>query len=430
MKQDKSNIVDKGWVKMLPTLEKELPQKNKNRILWFWFLGILLVGSMAYSAWPTSKSDMPVPELQQFAAQQQSEKAVPNVEGVSAESKSRIAESRINKHTPSDYESNQKVIISNESISSNSRTTKSNQPLDVNPELQLASPNLQNFVEQNLQQKTSIKITAATEEPHKTGAPSESISSKLTASEKHVPVIIELAALELLPLTQSAGLFSEPKIPGSALVSKVVLPQNNGIWRLSTGLAFMQGISQNQSGLQVHGGLSRKWHQWQIGVRTSFGLSNSPSASDNDVISESESAIGLEPQDEFDVICSNSLNSEPNFIPLACAGFSIDNVQNSNQGGVNLFGSIGIEMGYKFSPLFSLSAVSGMEFGSAINNVDMRSSERINMGSTNNLFGQLDANISISNQLSLFAGYRLRFKRDVNTAITRERGLLGIKYII
>ncbi len=428
MKQDKSNIVDKGWVKMLPTLEKELPQKNKNHLLWFWFLGILLVGTMAYTVWSPSNSDVHV-EPKQFASAQQSDNVAQSEEGNSAKSKSDAKDSKINKPTNLISKSNQKVIVSNEPSSNISRTTTSYNYQPVASKLQITNSNPQNLVEQKLQPQTSNKILAPDEVSHKIGAFSESVSSKSTASNNISLSVTELTPIELLPLTQTRGLFSEQKIPLSRLAPKVILPRNNGTWRIHTGIALMQGVSQNHRGLQVQGGLSRKWDVWQIGVMTSFGVSNIPSAEEEFASPD----ISIETADEFDVSCptldSNSLNSESNFIPLACEDRSMELTPNSDQGSVNLFGSVGIEMTYEFSPLFSLSAVSGMEIGSALNN-GLRNSGKVNLVVVNTLFGQLDANFSISKQLSLFAGYRHIFTKDANVANPRKRGLIGIKYII
>jgi len=418
MKQDKTNIVERGWEKMLPNLEKELPQKDKKRIFIFWLMGILLLGTMSYTVWQVSQFENKQPELFQ---NQQNLHSVSN--GMADAETTLLQSDESNSQTKSQSPTTDNF----NTIASIQKREKSS--TDINP-IQI------NRLQQNSKfKKSDTQATEIIDVASNIDFLSQPILSpepltEVIEDKSHLPNRAILESVIRVPTksTKSLALINSwPILPAIDIQSHSVSK-----WQSYAGLAFLYGISEDQIGWQLQGGVSKKWDKWHIGLMASIQNEITTNSIDsNTLLSPDVETNGF--SEECNTFFEDASGISPgevnnSFIPLEC-------VNNTNEERslityeTNFTTSIGLQVTYDFSDMLSLSVASGIEMNLAVSRSDVLSNAGSEISRNNNfIFGQVDSNFSLSDNISLFAGYRFR---PTNTlAFSKHNGLLGLKYTI
>ena len=420
MKQDRNNLVEKGWEKMLPTLEQELPQKDKQRVVIFWLMGILLLGTMSYTAWQVSQFENTQPEPFQNQSNLQSvSDGMADAEATLLQSHESINQTKPQSPTLENYDdiaSTQKLVKNNTDII----------PIQTNRPQQNST-----FKKSDTQTKDIIAEASNNDEflLQPTTAP-EPIAEVID-DISHTPNRAILESVILVPTKSTKSLAminSGPILPPIDIKSLTVSK-----WQGYAGIAYMHGISDNQIGWQLQGGVSKKWNKWHIGLMASIqnGITTNSIDADTRLSAEMQSnGFGEDCNLPFeDAVNINPNEVNHNFIPLECANSNSDDLSISTNES-NFTTSLGLQITYDFNDLLSLSVASGIETNLAVNRSDVFSIAGSEISRNNNfIFGQVDSNFSINDNISLFAGYRFRPINTLNP-LSKHSGLFGLKYTI
>ena len=449
MKQASQNITDRGWDKMFPILEEEMPQKKKKRKFGLWLLvpiGIGLVTLAFHDVLFPNESTTPKPinstsHFMHMADNSNKTNDKNSIAKIMSSPDTQIS------HNQNDGKEIKTVIpteIKNEKNSKDiavipQRTTN----LITETQNNVSSYNLANLQTTNAAYIPTIESSIdnnRTETEAKT-IPTLASSEKATQSASKVRkqiipqgIVLPSIALAELPLLDSEHDFASNMPFASYHLTKVLdSPTDNSSWVYNFGLNYTNTFKMPAHGVEGQFTVSKKINdKWTVGLSAGVGgISNLNPDLFQVVTSLAESASVTEP---------NNITGFDDFAATIPFDFALDTIQVSGSNSlssespndfsdVDLYFIASVNLGYQLSNKLNIGLSTGVEafrinennsdFDNAAAQTDMNTSgattpnsslvgsTRIsNSSSPNNLYASLSADYQLTENLHLTASYR------------------------
>ncbi len=436
MQDNRSNRVDRGWDKMFPILEAELPQKEeKRRALWLFLWPALLVG-IGIGAWLLMPDSNTANKIEPYPLNQ---KLTPTTE---SKSEKLLVENNNHKsinEEPTSVASNVTTPISN-------IITTSTQPIKSTAQIIKEAPATKKSVATIFTQtptsnyspavtKKSVSLAAASPTTSTTPKSIDVKNDRLTL-ETLSPLVslgtlIQYDRNNFFPITFQPELFSEPILPAE----KNQLQK----WVPSIALSGFHAHQLNTLGPELNLGLIRKNNKVGYGITLGAGYQLNDKANmttadslEEILLSNDNSPTGV--ANEIGLSGSNSGTFEDNNNVLDT---SVDSrITTLNR----LYFKTGAFFAYQLSSKVSLGIHAGIEYYDFTNQNEDGSRQTVEatgaeLPTLNSLlpYNELQVSYGLSDKLQLGVAYRYSHKDLFKTSIQRQRAhkyLLSLNYRI
>jgi len=413
MKQGNIERVDKGWEKMFPILEEEMPQKKDKRRLWLLLLPICLAiitlglfGKTADSDASNAKMDFPIKgnetninENEKPLALRADSKAVNDLGPEGANIINQISDA-----APLSTELSNQSAISKQArdiVQSERKTISIAQP-------ERAS----NSLSQNVSSKTMTTKPGSPNNnktinvnPHALANESSNQQTKKFRVEQSKPLL--LSHVQYLPLLQPPTL-RQSDYAKAAGFSKYSITETipddshdiNARWVSGINARYQQLHKLGGSGVEGQFFIGRQLKKWTLSLYGGVGSYRFHSTNSQKSVSELD--------DDKNAVSTNSPSEEEDMLVFPSGSSERETVARETIN--NRYLVTGIEVGFQLSNCVKLHAGTGiLKYKNSTLTTDIPATYLLNKNSTVH-FSELGIDYNITSKLSVTSGYRIEFK--------------------